>query len=94
MLVVQSAPNEFYIAGCGLTVTFSRDPDYDNKVSGIANIEEVQRSEGEWKTIRIKLNGDQSNQGAVNFSMAPNQIHIYHVVLYATERTASQNHAR
>jgi hypothetical protein len=92
MLVVQSAPNEFYIAGCGLTVTFSRDPDHDNKVGGIASIEEVSRSEGGWKTMRV-LNGDQSNQGR-QLSMAPNQVRIYHVVLYAAEKTPLQNSAR
>jgi hypothetical protein len=91
MLVVQSAPNEFYIAGCGLTVTFARDPDLDNKVGGISSIEEVARSENGWKTTRV-LNGDQSNQGR-QLSMAPNQVRIYHVVLFAAERTPLQNPA-
>jgi hypothetical protein len=92
MLVVQSTPNEFYIAGCGLTVTFARDPDLDNKVGGIASIEEVARTENGWKTIRV-LNGDQSNQGR-QLSMTSNQVHIYRVVLYAAERTPLQNPAR
>jgi hypothetical protein len=91
MLVVQSAPNEFYLAGCGLTVTFARDPDLDNKLGGISRIEEVARSENGWKTIRV-LNGDQSNQGR-QLSMAPNQVRIYRVVLYAAERTLLQNPA-
>ncbi len=91
MLVVQSAPNEFYIAGCGLTVTFARDPDLDNKLGGISSIEEVARSENGWKTTRV-LNGDQSNQGR-QLSMAPNQVRIYHVVLFAAERTPLQNPA-
>ena len=92
MLVVQSAPNEFYITGCGLTVTFTRDPDLDHKLGGISSIEEVARSENEWKTIRV-LNGDQSNQGR-QLSMAPNQVRIYHVILYAAERTPLQNPKR
>lgn len=88
MLVLQSAPNEFYIAGSGLTVTFSRDPDVDNQVGGITSIEEVSRVGGKWTTLR-NLNGDQSNQGR-QLSMSASQIHIYRVTLYAAERTRSQ----
>jgi hypothetical protein len=69
-------------------LAFSRNPDYDNKVSGIASIEQVSRSEGGLNTIRM-LNGDQSNQGR-QLSMAPSQIDIYHVVLYVAERTPLQ----
>jgi hypothetical protein len=88
ILVVQSAPNEFYIAGGGLTVTFLRDPDFDNRVSGVASIEEVSQVEGKWSTIR-RLNGDQSNQGR-QLSLAPSQIHVYRVALYTSDRTRSQ----
>lgn len=89
MLIVQSTPNEFYIAGSGLTVSFFRNPDIDAKVSGIASIEEVSRSNGNWTTLR-RLNGDQTNQGR-QLLMEPHQIHLYRVVLYATER-APQSH--
>jgi hypothetical protein len=41
MIVIQTAPNEFFIAGRGLTVSFSRDPDSDNRVAGIGSIDEV-----------------------------------------------------
>ena len=85
MIVVQTNPNEFYIAGSGLSVSFFRDPDTDNKLCGIANIEEVSRSGGEWLTVR-RLNGDQTNQGR-QLSMSPHEVHIYWVVLYATGRT-------
>jgi hypothetical protein len=85
MIILQSSPNEFYIAGSGLTVAFSRDPDTDNKLGGIASIEEVSRSSGTWTTLR-RLNGDQTNQGR-NLSMAPHQVHVYRVELFSTERT-------
>jgi hypothetical protein len=84
MLVMQSAGNEFYIAGSGLTVSFYRNPDLDDKLSGIMSIEEVSRSNGKWTTLR-RLNGDQTNQGR-QLAMAPHQISIYHVLLYSTDR--------
>ena len=84
MIIVQSAPDEFFIAGRGLTVSFVRDPDLDDRIGGIASIEEVARVDGKWITQR-RLNGDQSNQGR-QLSMAPNQVRTYRVVLYAFER--------
>ena len=85
MIAIQSRPNEFYIAGSGLTISFFRDPDTDNKLSGIASIEEVSRgADGTWITLR-RLNGDQSNQGR-QLSMDPHRMRIYHVKLYATDR--------
>ena len=85
MIILQSAANEFYIAGAGLTVSFFRNPDVDTQVSGIASVEEVSRSNGNWTTLR-RLNGDQTNQGR-QLSMAPHQVNVYRVVLYSMERT-------
>jgi beta-galactosidase GanA len=88
MIAIQSKPNEFYIAGSGLTISFARDPDTDNKLSGIASIEEVSRdANGGWITQRW-LNGDQNNQGR-QLSMDPHRMRIYHVKLYAVDRPAS-----
>jgi hypothetical protein len=84
MIIVQSAPEEFFIAGRGLTVSILRDPDRDDQVAGIGSIEEVSRIDGKWVTQR-RLNGDQSNQGR-QLSMSPNQVRTYRVILYATER--------
>jgi hypothetical protein len=84
MTAVQSGPDEFYIAGRGLTISFSRDPDVDDRQAGIASIEEVSRVNGNWITIR-RLNGDQSNQGR-QLSMEASQVRIYRVTLYTTER--------
>lgn len=84
MLILQSAPNEFYVAGSGLTVTFYRDPDADNKMAGIESIEEGSLVDGRW-IVQRRLNGDQSNQGR-QLSMSPHQMHIYRVMLYSIER--------
>jgi hypothetical protein len=84
MIILQSSANEFYIAGSGLTVSFYCNPDIDAKISGIASIEEVSRSDGAWTTLR-RLNGDQTNQGR-QLMLAPHQINIYRVILYATDR--------
>jgi hypothetical protein len=84
VLILQTNQDEFYIIGCGLTVSFRRDPDTDNKLSGIGSIEEVTRSDGSWTTLR-RLNGDQSNQGR-QLQMDPHQFHIYRVVLYSVDR--------
>ena len=87
MIVMEAGPNDFYIAGSGLTVSFTRDPDEDDKVSGIVSIEEISRTNGAWGTLR-RLNGDQSNQGR-QLQMDPHQIRIYRVKLYAVERTGA-----
>ena len=89
MLVMESKPNEFYVAGSGLTVSFVRDPDTDDKVGGIASIEEVRREHGAWTTLR-RLNGDQDNQGR-QLQMDPHQVHIYRVELYIIDRHSPGN---
>jgi hypothetical protein len=88
MLIVESGADEFYIAGSGLTVSFYRAPDVDRTQSGIASIEEVEVVDGKWTTIR-RLNGDQSNQGR-QLSMAPHEIRVYRVHLYAMDRTTRE----
>jgi hypothetical protein len=89
MIIVQSTANEFYIAGSGLTVSFFRNPDVDARVSGIASVEEVSRSNGNWTTLR-RLNGDQTNQGR-QLSMAPHQVNVYRVLLFSTDRTPREH---
>src|SRR5579863_5751912 len=87
MIAIESGPNEFYIAGSGLTISFTRDPDTDNKTSGIASIEQVSRSANGWTLVR-RLNGDQSNQGR-QLSMDPHRVEIFRVKLYANDRPVS-----
>jgi hypothetical protein len=62
MLLLQTAPDEFLIAGTSLGITVSADPDVREGVAGIASIEEGSRTNGEWTTTRCP-NGDQNNQG-------------------------------
>lgn len=84
MLVLQSAPDEFYVVGTGLTVTIRRDADVDARVATIGSIEEVARSGDGWKVLR-RLNGDQSNQGR-QLMMDPRNAHVYRVRMHAVER--------
>ena len=81
MLILQSSPGEFYLAGSGLTVSFARDPDVDAGIAGIESVEEVSRASGQWTTER-RLNGDQTNQGR-QLLMEAKRPHVYRVRLYA-----------
>jgi hypothetical protein len=80
MMVVETAPDEFYILGSGLRVEFLRDPDTDARTAGIASIEQVKSVNGKWTTVR-RLNGDQSDQGRA-LLMSPDEFHVYRVRLY------------
>lgn len=81
MLILQTAPGEFYIAGSGLSVNFSRDPDVDSGIAGIESVEQVSRSDGKW-VVERRLNGDETDQDR-QLLMDPHQMHIYHVRLYS-----------
>jgi len=87
MIAIESSRSEFYIAGSGLTILFARDPDTDDKIIGIASVEEVSRDANGWIVVR-RLNGDQSNQGR-QLSMDPHRIEIFRVKLYAVDRSIS-----
>jgi hypothetical protein len=77
---LETAPNEFYVLGSGLTVTFTRDPDADDQIAVIARIEQLSNIDGKWVTVR-QLNGDQSNQGR-ELSMDAHEFRVYRVKLY------------
>ncbi len=81
MIVIQSAPNEFLIAGSGLSVDFIRDPNTDRQIAGIAQIEQLSYDGGKWSTARV-LNGDQSDQGR-RLLMDGKEFQVYRVKLYA-----------
>jgi Domain of unknown function (DUF5597)/Beta-galactosidase len=81
MMVIESAPNEFLVIGSGLTVTFLRDPDVDERIAGIASIEQVSAADGGWLTDR-RLNGDQSDQGR-ELLMEAHKFQVYRVRLFA-----------
>jgi hypothetical protein len=80
MMVIESGPNEFFVVGSGLTVTFLRDPDVDQQIAGIASIEQVSDADGKLITERL-LNGDQSNQGR-ELLMDPHEFRTYKVRLF------------
>jgi hypothetical protein len=80
IMVFETASNEFYALGSGLTVTFVRDPDVDDQIAGIASIEQLSNTDGKWVTLR-QLKGDQSNQGR-ELSMDAHEFRVYRVKLY------------
>jgi hypothetical protein len=80
MMIIESEPNEFFVIGSGLTVTFLRDPDVDKQIAGIASIEQVSDTDGRWVTER-RLNGDQSDQGR-ELLMDAHEFRIYRVRLF------------
>ena len=84
MLLIESAPDEFFVIGGGLTVKVTRDPDTDRRIAGIAGIEEVTRVGADW-TVTARLNGDQSNQGR-QLTMDPRGMRTYRVRLYSAPR--------
>jgi beta-galactosidase GanA len=60
-LIIQTAGDEFVVAGTGIVVTFSADHPDKGKV-GILTIEEGVYVNGQWSPGRT-MNGDQSHQG-------------------------------
>jgi len=79
MLVMRSAPDEFYVLGTGLAVSFLRDPDVDDHLAGIADIEQLAWKSGHW-TVAQQMNGDQSDQGRQLLMDA--HVRLYRVRLY------------
>jgi len=80
MMVIETSPDEFLVAGSGLTVSFLRDPDTDNRIAGIASIEQLAYTDGHWNPARV-LNGDQSDQGRA-LLMDAHTPTVYRVHLY------------
>jgi beta-galactosidase GanA len=75
-LIVQLGPEEYLLAGSGLTVTFSTD---EGGV-GIESIREGTFENREWSPGRL-LNGDQSHQGR-HLRLPPGEFGIQRVRLY------------
>jgi beta-galactosidase GanA len=84
ILIIETSPGEFLVAGSGLTVAITRDPDADGRVVGIASIEQVAKQNGQWVTER-RLNGDQSNQGR-QLMLDAHEMRVYRVKLYTYPR--------
>ena len=84
LMVLEAAPDTFYVLGTGLSVTVTRDPDTDNQLAGIASFEEGSFADGRFTPSRV-LNGDQSDQGR-RLLLNPRAFHVYRVRLYTAPR--------
>lgn len=78
-IFIASAPNEFYIAGSGLTITFSPLTD-GPPIVGLATVEEGKFVDGKWKPGRL-LAGDDTGQGN-NVSLRSSSTGILRVTVY------------
>lgn len=81
-IIIQTAKDEFYIAGSGIVATFKPLND-SNKNAGILKTDEGTFENNNWKTIR-HLNGDQTHQGR-HISIPVGEYTIQKVQLYTYE---------
>jgi beta-galactosidase GanA len=61
VLIINTAPNEFFVAGSGIVINFETTKN-DNSKAGILMIDEGEFINGQWIPGR-RMNGDQSHQG-------------------------------
>lgn len=78
-LIIQAGPDEYYIAGSGLTVTFETATPGD-PVVGIDSAWEGRFDNGKWLPGRL-MNGDQTHQGR-HIRLAPGDFTVQWVRLY------------
>jgi len=60
-MIIMVSPNEYFIAGRGVVVTFEPRSN-DGTIAGIGTMDEGCFVDGKW-TPRLRMNGDQSHQG-------------------------------
>ncbi|MFV3130393.1 DUF5597 domain-containing protein [Niveispirillum sp. KHB5.9] len=78
-LIIQVGPDEFYIAGSGLTVTF--EPVTPGApIAGIESAWEGHFDNGKWVAGRL-MNGDQTHQGR-HIRLPPGDFTVQRVRLY------------
>jgi beta-galactosidase GanA len=80
MILAQTGPDEFLMAGTALSVTATVDPEMKEGNAGIASVEEGSRVLGTWVTTQ-HLNGDQDNQGRT-ISLHDHRFELLRVKLY------------
>jgi beta-galactosidase GanA len=81
-LVIQTAPDDFFVAGTGIVISFSAVS--SGKVrTGILTIEEGDFVSGQWKRGRV-MNGDQSHQGR-HLRLEVDEFGIQKLTLYRYE---------
>lgn len=78
-IIIQTAEDEFYVAGTGVVITFKNLENPDLNV-GILKVDEGRFYEKKWKTLR-HLNGDQTHQGR-HINIGTNQYAIQKIKLY------------
>jgi hypothetical protein len=77
--IIMTAPDEFYVAGSGVVVTFQSSSDAGS-VAGIASIDEGVFVKGKWVAGR-RMNGDEDHQGR-HVHLPGGEYGIRHVRLY------------
>jgi beta-galactosidase GanA len=77
-IVIAVAPDEFYVAGIGLIITFT--PKEKNKKAGFISIDEGKFKKEKWIPGR-RMNGDQDHQGR-HVRIPMNEYNIQHVKMY------------
>jgi beta-galactosidase GanA len=60
-IIIMTGPDEYYVAGRGLVVTFGTSTD-DGTIAGIGSLDEGSFADGTW-IPGLRMNGDQSHQG-------------------------------
>ena len=78
-LVIATGPDEFLVAGTGITATFSERTG-DKAVVGLLSVEEGRFAGGKWVHLRW-LSGDETNQGR-HVRIPPGQFGLQRVRLY------------
>ncbi|MGH7993493.1 MAG: DUF5597 domain-containing protein, partial [Limisphaerales bacterium] len=78
-LIISTGPDEYFIAGEGIIVTFAPNSPGD-PIAGIASIDEGTLVNGRWIAGR-RLNGDEDHQGR-HLRLPPGQSGIQRVRLY------------
>lgn len=84
MMLIERGAGDFDLLGMGLTVTVLRNPDVDNRIAGIAQVEQLAWQAGRWRVVQ-RLNGDQTNQGR-QILLAAHHFGVYRVRLYSIAR--------
>lgn len=77
-IFIAAGPDEFYMAGSGLSITFSSSD--GASIIGLAKVEEGRFVDGKWKLGRL-LAGDDTGQGN-NVSLRSTAAGILHVTVY------------
>jgi beta-galactosidase GanA len=77
-LIISVAPDEFYVAGTGIVITFA--PIVNNKKAGFISVDEGIFENEKWIPGR-RMNGDQDHQGR-HVRIPGNEYSIQHVKLY------------